>query len=73
MAKSKLDKGATWHGPEGALYLGRGDYFVGIPARDLTAGEWMEIPAATRARLLELGLYAEVGGALPTNEVTNAN
>jgi len=40
-------------------YIGKGNYYQGIPARDLTEDEWKAIPRRKRNRLLELGLYAK--------------
>lgn len=33
----------------------------GVPARDLTEGEWMEIPKETRNRLVASKMYFEIG------------
>lgn len=49
----------------GARYVG-GDYWPGIPARDLTPAEWAAIDPETRARLIELGLYV-VDNTTPEN------
>lgn len=40
-------------------YIGNGNYYQGIPARDLTEDEWEAISRRKRKRLVELGLYRE--------------
>ena len=59
-------------------YLGDGSqFFSGIPNRDMTAEEWLEIPEVLRAEAIASGLYREESGrkkiqSAPTvAEVTN--
>lgn len=40
-----------------AIYQGTGDYFGGIPARHLTAGEWAELTPGQQENCLTSGLY----------------
>ena len=40
-------------------YIGNGNYYQGIPARDLSADEWKAIPRRKRKVLVDLGLYKE--------------
>lgn len=46
------------------FYIGFGAFWPGVPARDLTAGEWSALDEETQATLLRLNLYqvAEGGG-----------
>lgn len=40
-----------------AEYIGRGEFQVGIPARDLTREEWDALDKTTRGRIEDSGLY----------------
>lgn len=39
------------------LYIGFGGFLPGVPARDLTAEEWLGLPDETRELALALDLY----------------
>ena len=42
----------------GVVYIGKGNYLAGIPARDMTVEEWKTIPASLRKHLTSvLKLY----------------
>lgn len=45
-------------------FCGGDQFWQGVPARDLTLEEWLEVPADIRARLVELQLYS-IADALP--------
>ena len=34
-----------------------GGYFAGVPARDMSAGEWAELPKESQKASLKAGLY----------------
>ena len=40
-------------------YIGNGDRWPTVPARDLTAEEWQAIDAETQALVMRLKLYEE--------------
>lgn len=42
-------------------YLG-GGYLSGVPARDLTQGDWDGLPSSERRAVLSCGLYEAAGG-----------
>ena len=42
------------------LYIGFGRFLDGVPARDLTAGEWAALPDEARALAVALDLYQVV-------------
>lgn len=44
-----------------ARYVGAGEYWPGVPARDLTVSEWTGLDPATRQAVLTNGLYIEEG------------
>lgn len=44
----------------GLIYIGQGQYYVGVPARDLTAEE---VERYGRGWLLSIGLYQEPAAA----------
>ena len=46
----------------GLIYIGNGNYYIGIPARDLTEEE---VERYGRAWLLSIGLYQEPDKAKP--------
>ena len=49
-------------------YVGIDAYVPGVPQCDMTAEQWMALPAQERAFALASGLY-EVDAALPANDV----
>ena len=53
-------------------YIGDGTFEQGIPARNLTADEWAEVPAETQKRLIASGVYRKVKES-KQKEVTNGN
>ena len=52
-------------------YLNPSAYVPGVPQCDMTAEQWMALPAQVRAWALDSGLY-EVDAALPANDVETA-
>lgn len=57
-------------------YIGDGNYWQGVPARDLSALEWEALSVDDRATVLSLGLYEERSGPVPQlepQENDNAN
>jgi len=46
-------------------YIGTGDYFLGIPKRDLTDEEFAALPAADQAMILASAIYAQDVGEPP--------
>ena len=57
-----------------AQYVGDGDFINGVPARDMTAGEWAAVPEPLQRLAVALGVI-EVDGwkaeELPFNETDN--
>ena len=56
-------------------YVGKGHYFQGVPARDLTDEEWDALPKRRQERLLASGLYEKVRTrrVIPVEEVDDGN
>ena len=52
-------------------YLDPSAYVPGVPQCDMTAEQWMTLPAQVRAWALDSGLY-KVDAALPANDVEAA-
>lgn len=42
---------------EAVIYTGGGAYFPPLPARDMTAEEWLQYDAELREQAVSLGLY----------------
>jgi len=40
-----------------AEYIGNGNYYQGVPARDLSDEEWAAVPRRVKKVVLGLGLY----------------
>lgn len=52
----------------GARYVGDGNYILGVPARDLTAGEWDALPEERRRVCLAAGVFEVDGPVAPEVE-----
>ena len=46
-------------------YTGAGQFVIGVPARDLSIEDWLELPPVLQAKAQGLALYTYQAGPLP--------